>query len=444
MTASCILLMRSVLVLALVIGAAGGCSTNASPAAAPDSRGLDDARPFPGSDGGYPDVLFQDAQPDTSTSDAAGDAAGDVASDAAGDAASDAAGDTTGDASSDAAGDPELPPMDFEAAATYSRRYGGGAMMVSVGGRIVFERYQNGSTASKYFSTASGGKSFWGVATLALIADNLLEGSYALDQPASVLIDEWAGTEKEGILLEHLPYLVSGLSNCGKCYGERIDPDGNVVSDTFAYAINRETMVHPPPGSTFEYSAVGHFAWGSVIQRRAHVDPKTYFTQKIMDPIGMKIWAWPTDDAGNPRMHGGYFLTARNYLKFGNLVANRGEWLDGRRVLPDQLFDLLSVRRLPNPGHAMFFWQNDPEGEDAAGRRSPVGSAGGPFYHDGYPEMFAALGGAQVNQILAIFPRQRMVVLRLRNCGVGRDSPPCGSHNGFDINEFFTSLLGER
>jgi CubicO group peptidase (beta-lactamase class C family) len=331
------------------------------------------------------------------------------------------------------------PPMNFKAAADYSAMHGGGAMIVAIDGLTVFERYDDGQRPSTAFSTASGGKSFWGIATLIMINQGLLSLKGDLTRKASRVINEWRGTEKDEIRLWHLPYLAAGLQNCGSCYGDFIDPDGQRVTDTFHYAINDQDLVRPP-GATFEYGAVNHFVWGSVIERLTGLDPKTYLEREMLAPLGMTISYWAHDDAGNPRMHGGYRLTARDYLKFGNLVARRGRLADGTQLIPPRLFDLLSARQGPNPGHAMFFWQNDPNGEDAAGYRSPAGSRGGPFYENGYPEMFAALGGGKVNQVLAIFPRHRMVVLRLRQCN-RPNKPNCGAPNKFEISQFFSRLF---
>ena len=330
--------------------------------------------------------------------------------------------------------------LDFEAAATYSALHGGGAMIVSIGDDIVFEHYDNDQSASTYFPTASGGKSFWGVATLAMIDRGELASTSDLEEPASALLTQWEGTQKDQIRLWQLPYLVSGLTTCRECYSSYWDPIAQVrVSDTFDYAVNTETL-QELPGTYFEYGAVNHFIWGAIMEQLTGEDPRTYFTNTVMTPLGMSVFHWPQDDTGNPRMHGGYYLTARDYLKFGQLVANRGRMDDGTQLIEEQLFDLLWQRRGPNPGHAMFFWQNDPAGHGVYGEMSPTDSAGGFLYHDGYPEMIAAVGSGP--EILAIFPKQKMVVLRQILCNTP-ETFPCEDPTDFDWHLFFSALFGK-
>jgi hypothetical protein len=103
--------------------------------------------------------------------------------------------------------------QDFQAAAEYSERMGGTAVLVATVDEILFEDYHNGADASTATHIHSATKAFWAAAAAAALEDGLLE---SFDERVALTIDEWmdadAHPSKSLIELDHLLTLSSGLS----------------------------------------------------------------------------------------------------------------------------------------------------------------------------------------------------------------------------------------
>src|SRR5215469_3434779 len=87
-----------------------------------------------------------------------------------------------------------------------------------------------------------------------------------------------------------------------------------------------------------------------------------FFRQRIFDPLEMKdISFWPPDDTwpraasvyqrtGNSLYFmgsGGLITTAEDYLTFGVMLANGGQW-NGRRLLSPKTVEMMRAVHLPD------------------------------------------------------------------------------------------------
>jgi CubicO group peptidase (beta-lactamase class C family) len=132
--------------------------------------------------------------------------------------------------------------------------------------------------------------------------------------------------------------------------------------------------------------------------------------QRILDPIGAKPGDWVRDASGNPHIPNGAHFTAREWMKYGQWLLQGGEW-NGKQIVGKNLLDELVKPSKTNPGHGLAMWLNRPEGQGAHRIHSaPAGVKGGWIYHDGYPDLFAALGAGKCR--LYVIPSFDMVVLR--------------------------------
>src|ERR1700678_2379576 len=120
----------------------------------------------------------------------------------------------------------EITADHFALAAQFSRNHGGLALRVEQGGRVIYESYAPGFSASTPHKIYSGTKSF--VAVAALIA--MQEGLLTMDEKASDTLTEWRGDRRRAITLGQLLSHTSGL-----------DPDGDLIypyRDQLAAAVN--------------------------------------------------------------------------------------------------------------------------------------------------------------------------------------------------------------
>ncbi len=282
------------------------------------------------------------------------------------------------------------------AARDYSRRANGHAMLVMVDGEVVYEAYDNGWDAVTPHRLASGTKSFAGVAAAAAEHDGLL----SLDEPVSDTITEWnQDGRKSKITIRQLLSLTSG-----------IDAGENSEVLSYAEAINAKSL--HPPGTKFQYGPNPFQVFGELMRRKLAASEETlldYLKRRIFAPIGMATGHWRTDAEGHPHVPSGAFVTAREWVKFGEWLRLGGRW-QGESIVRQALLEPLKQGSEPNPAYGITFWLGSTGGEsagsDAAGRTTtPELSRNTPA------DMYMAAGAGK--QRLFVIPSLKMVVVRM-------------------------------
>lgn len=266
-----------------------------------------------------------------------------------------------------------------DAAADYSARHAGRAVLILHKGQAVYERYDHGWTAARPHMLASGTKSFTGVLAMFAVQDELL----SLDELACDTITQWrADPRKSRITVRMLLDLSSGLDPSEETIGSAgamrlrggrlARGDGPRVDDKFAAAIAVEATGEP--GMRFVYGPSHFYAFGALLQRKLEArragDPefpatvREYLDARIFKPLKIDVAFLGQDAGGNPNLPGGCFLTAREWAKFGEFVRRNGAVPAPTDADPDanrQLLrpDLLAQCFVPskaNPAYGLTWW----------------------------------------------------------------------------------------
>ncbi|NBC87434.1 MAG: serine hydrolase [Bacteroidetes bacterium] len=246
-------------------------------------------------------------------------------------------------------------------AATYSAERAGDALLVWKKGSLVLERYQNGFDSNEPHFLASGTKTFSGAMALAAVDDGL----FALDDPVAQYVTEWQDApQKAQITIRQLLHLTGGLGT----------QTGQVPS--FDEAV-QASLAHPP-GEGFRYGPTAFQVFGALLERVLDgEDPTDYLARRVLSPIGTDIADWNRVD-GDAQLAGGAFLTAHDWLRFGRLLLNDGQW-EGEWMVDSALMPELTASTTASmnasPGYCLTTWLNaavdTSEGDDAVVPGSP-------------------------------------------------------------------------
>jgi CubicO group peptidase (beta-lactamase class C family) len=209
------------------------------------------------------------------------------------------------------------------------------AIVVVHGGRLVFERYAAGKSASDTFPSWSMAKSMLHATVGMLVGEARLD----LHAPAPIAAWHGAGDARAAITLEHLLRMVDGLD-----FVELYEPTsrsdvvdmlfGAGKEDVAGYAIERPSL--HAPGAYWSYSSgtsniVARIAGDAVGGGEAAM--RDFLHQRLFDPIGMRS-AKPRFDAAGTFIGSSFvFATAQDFARFGLLYLRDGVW-DGARLLP--------------------------------------------------------------------------------------------------------------
>ncbi|HZO95709.1 MAG TPA: serine hydrolase [Candidatus Baltobacteraceae bacterium] len=282
--------------------------------------------------------------------------------------------------------------MNVEAAVAYAERHALHALAVLHGGEIAEERYAAGWSAEKPHALYSGTKSFWG--TLAVAAE--VDGLLALDERVADTIASWRDdAEKRRVTLRELLQLTSGIGFGG--LGSAVPP----------YDAALATPLKNPPGERFTYGGIPLQVFGAVLARKlAPRTPHEYLRERIFDPIGMRVASWRTLKDGTQPLPTGAFVAAREWLKFGRLVRDRGRW-NGAPVVPEDALARCFVGSTANPRYGLGWWL------------SPLAA---------HPDVAYASGAS--GQALYVIPSRNAVVVKF------------GASSSYDHAAFLRRLLG--
>jgi CubicO group peptidase (beta-lactamase class C family) len=287
----------------------------------------------------------------------------------------------------------------LNSAAQYSQANREDALLIVQDGKVLWEKYSNGYSATKAHYLASGTKSFWGVAAVAAQEDGLLQ----IDELVSDTISEWkSDARKSRITIRQLLTLTSGI-------------DAGDTGAPPAYAVALQSPAKFEPGSRWEYGPVPYQVFGELLKRKLKGEHGLdYLKRRIFAPIGLNVTAWAMNSAdGNPNIPSGALLTAPEWLKFGQLLLNGGQWQD-KTVVQWENLKTCFVGTEARVGYGLTFWLG-PSLEGFARLANK-------------PAIWLAQGAG--NQRLMVLPQQRLIVVRF-----GENSP-------FSDEMFLKRLLG--
>jgi CubicO group peptidase (beta-lactamase class C family) len=241
--------------------------------------------------------------------------------------------------------------LDIDAALAYAQRHGLHALVITRNGRLAFECYGQTYASDAAHAIYSGTKSFWGVLAVAAQEDGML----ALDEPVAKTIAEWSSDEaKKRITIRQLLNLTAGFGFGG--LGKTVPLAKSAI----------KTPLKTVPGTTFTYGGIPLQIFGEVLRRKLlprNLDPHTYLRQRILDPIGLRIDSWRTLSDGTHPLPTGAVLAPAEWIKFGQLILERGAY-KGKRVVGRAAIEACFEPSAANPHYGLGFWVSAEDSRD--------------------------------------------------------------------------------
>jgi len=227
------------------------------------------------------------------------------------------------------------------------------ALVIVQGGRLVYERYNEGFGPEATYPSWSKAKSI----THALVG--LAVGDGKLDVHAPAEVPEWdaPGDPRGAITLDQLLRMSSGLDWVEE-YSRDKPSDvidmlfGGGRGDVAGFAAAKP-LAHAPD-SFFYYSSGTTNIVARALGRALDASGpafEAFMRERLFDPIGMKS-AMPSFDAAGTFIGSSFcFATARDFARFGLLHLRDGIW-DGRRLLPQGWVDYARTPTFQQAGAA--------------------------------------------------------------------------------------------
>ena len=215
-------------------------------------------------------------------------------------------------------------------------------------------------------------------------------GKIDLDAPVQKYLPEWAGRNKNRVLVRHLSTHTSGLPANRPNERNTHDPD-SVAKLMFA------TPLDTLPGTRMVYSDIGAYTLGRIVEQVTGQSLDLYLHDRVFEPTGMHESMFRPPVALYPRIapteydsvqrrrlirgmvhderayylggvsaHAGLFSSAHDVTRFVRMMLNGGI-LDGTRVIPEATITQFTKRQTLDRA---LGWQK-PDGKNSAGHRMP-------------------------------------------------------------------------
>lgn len=274
---------------------------------------------------------------------------------------------------------------------------------------------------------ASGTKSFTCLLAAAAEDDGLLR----LDERVGETLPPWRtggaapqNAWKQQIRGTDLIALTAGLTSSGSFGGElnSIDTYDQAIFQTSRAAPDTATIYGPNGfqafSAWFELKTGGTYnADGTVTGGR---DGVAYLRDRVFSRIGLTVADWRRDIRGKPNFGGGAVMTARDWLRFGQLMEQNGVWAGEQVVSAARLERCATYRSGAFQGYGLGFWLNRHVGDSyvrgrdllpQAGDVAASWEAGGRMVPSAPADMYAAAGAGPTQ--LYIIPSQDLVIARI-------------------------------
>ena len=200
------------------------------------------------------------------------------------------------------------------------------AFVVAYDGKIIGERYAPGWTKDTPQISWSQGKSI----TATLIAILVQRGLLEIDQPAP--IKEWQGDARRDIRIRDLLQMSSGLKFANLGFkGEALTTENEHMRVYFDSLNVLEHAIKPPaevpPGTRNAYRNSDPLSLGKIIRDTVEAQGEDYLTfpqRALFDKIGARSPVLETDAWGNFILSGYDYLSAHDWIRFGQLYLQDG------------------------------------------------------------------------------------------------------------------------
>ena len=251
--------------------------------------------------------------------------------------------------------DSDTPSLDeektFEGAIAYAKAMDSFALLISHKGELLVEKYFGEFDKSLRPESASMHKSVVGLLIAAALSDGLID---EVDTPIKNYTPEWRDDPRGDIRLLDLLTMSSGLENLSFIGGPSSPAMRYVVEGENARATTLGLTLGTEPGSKFQYSNAVTQLLVIVLEAATGKPYHEYLSERLWRPIGaLDAYVWLNEADGFARGYTTLLARARDWLKVGQLIKNKGR-VNGEQIIDE---NILSNATAPSRLNSNYGWQ---------------------------------------------------------------------------------------
>lgn len=234
------------------------------------------------------------------------------------------------------------------------------SLLIARHGKLVVEEYFHGFNADQLHDTRSASKSMG-----ATLLGAAMEAGMKIAPSTPVYSTMGVATadpRKAALNVENLITMSSGLDcddNSDASVGnENTMQNQRKEPNWYAYTLALSAVADP--GTKTAYCSASPNLAGGVLSRATGKGLDQLFETLLARPLGIKRYALSLMPTRDVYMGGGWQFTARDFIKFGQLMLDKGVW-GGKRVLHADYVAKASspLKSVAGIGYGYLWWVND-------------------------------------------------------------------------------------
>ncbi len=229
------------------------------------------------------------------------------------------------------------------------------ALLISKDGKLVLEEYFYFGSRDEIHTIQSATKSVTSLVFGMAWDEGMIPD---LDQPVYKYFPGYADSawvkDEYPISLRHVLMMSAPLDwrETGTPY---TDPRNDAIrmnrsGDMYGYILSRNRQDGENPGDEFEYTSGLSILFGGVLLEATGVPIDVYAEQTLFKKMGIDSLYWSTS-SGQVHTGGGLRMRARDLLKLGQLVLDKGKW-NGQQIISESWMEESTAFQLPRNGSA--------------------------------------------------------------------------------------------
>ncbi|NVE95650.1 serine hydrolase domain-containing protein [Altererythrobacter lutimaris] len=242
------------------------------------------------------------------------------------------------------------------------------ALIIARDGKVVHERYWQGSGRDTLFNPQSMSKTL----TAMLVGTAIARGEIAsVNDPIGKYISEWADDPRGQIPLRHMLWMASGLEQGDDGYGYQVTRDNPIVRHSLGSDFTKRLLTLNQRGSsgeTFDYNNQVNQLVGMVLEGATGKDYEILLSERLWQPLGLADAKMPLDREGGMVLSSCCVISRPiDWVRIG------GVFVDAEKVGARQIIsrEWLAEMAEPSPGYAGYGFQVWTGNQQIGGERPP-------------------------------------------------------------------------
>lgn len=222
------------------------------------------------------------------------------------------------------------------------------SILISKGGKLVYEHYFNGWKRDSLHDSRSSFKSITSLLTGIAIDKGFIKD---ITQKVYSFFPEYApfsnyDDRKRRMTIKNLLEMKSGF-DCEEFNGEK-DCENVMATTKDWLRFSLDLPMKNTPGTVWAYTSSNPIIIGGIISHTAKMSITDFAKKYLFDPMGISDYRWTVDASGHATTAGSFYIRPIDMMKFGELVRQNGMW-HGRQIVSESWLKESTRTSIPIP-----------------------------------------------------------------------------------------------